>query len=810
MKLHRISFVLAASLGVAPIWADAPAGYYNSCEGKTGKALLQQLENVIGGHTTVSYKSLYDVYKTSDVHPDGSLWDMYSTKNWGKNFTKCGNYSVVGDCVNKEHSFPKSWFDDRSPMMSDAYHIYPTDGKVNGQRSNFPYGECANGTYLPSNGDVRPLGRLGTSTFPGYSGKVFEPDNQYKGDFARSYFYMAACYNSRIATWDSPMLAGNNYPCFSSWAINLLLKWHREDPVSDKETVRNDAVERHQHNRNPFIDHPELAEYIWGDKVGQPWSATLAADPQFTLPVNGSAVSLPLTAVNVTSSVQVTVQGVNLDENVAVSVSGNGFSASSYSLPYSEVNGKGVQLTVNYNSATAGKAAGKLTLSSGGVSVSVDLSAEAVDGLPVLGATLVSWDAFTANWVNISGPSAKYTLDVRRDGASIDGYPRQVDAAEGKYRVEGLEPETTYTYTVSDGTLTSEIVTVTTSAPVPSVTFLYDGELSFSAKPGEPSDVAEILVEIDNISGDVTLSVTAPFQLSLNKQEWSSSVVIAPGADRFYMRLYSVNEGDFTTSLTATAEGGFFYDDVTVDGKVTPVGASFVEDFEKQIPEGGSHGYGPLTYEGNACTWATSQVYFEYAGSNSYPHTGEQAVRFNAANKGDRYIMMLQDKPNGMGTLRFWARPWREDKDDCVMAVSVSADQGATWTLAGDMTVTAKGSANEYAEYSLPINRSGNLRLKIEQITGNRCMLDDLSVSDYGNSGLLTPEGHAYHSWDAYSVAGTLVIENSDPGNYFYIYSIDGREVFAGTVGTGNREMALPAGLYIVNVSDFSRRVLVK
>lgn len=153
-------------------------------------------------------------------------------------------------------------------MMSDAFHIYPTDGKVNGQRSNYPYGECANGTFLPSNGSVRPLGKLGASTFPGYSGTVFEPDDQYKGDFARSYFYMAARYNSRISTWHKDMMAGNNYPCFSTWALNLLLKWHRQDPVSDKETARNDAVYGHQHNRNPFIDHPELVEFIWGDKVG--------------------------------------------------------------------------------------------------------------------------------------------------------------------------------------------------------------------------------------------------------------------------------------------------------------------------------------------------------------------------------------------------------------------------------------------------------------------------------------------------------------------------------------------------------------
>lgn len=811
MNFHRLILISGATFAAVAVSATEPGGYYSSCEGKTGKALLQQLQTVIDDHTVVGYKNLYDVYDDSDRHPDGTIWDMYSTKEWGKSFNsvKCGNYSVVGDCINKEHSFPKSWFNDKSPMMSDAFHIYPTDGKVNGQRSNFPYGECANGTYLPSRGNIHPLGKLGSSTFPGYSGTVFEPDDQYKGDFARSYFYMAARYNSNISTWNSPMLAGNNYPCFSSWAVNLLLKWHRQDPVSDKETVRNDAVYGHQHNRNPFIDHPELVEYIWGDKVGQPWSLSLGSEPKFVTPVDNSTIDLGLTAVNVSKSTVVTVTGVNLTGNASVSVSGAGFSATPSSLDYTAINGQGAALTISYDSSVAGKGNGKAVITSGDATVTINLLAEAVSGLPVLPATYVSSDAFTANWVNIDGAGARYTLDVRRDNASVTGYPCQVDAAPGSYRVDGLEPETTYTYTVSNSTLTSDVVSVTTSAPVPSVTFLYDGELTFSAVTGEPSEAAEVIAEIDNIPGDVTISVSAPFQVSLNKQEWGQSVILSPGADRFYMRLYSANDGDFSTSIVASADG-FFYDDVEVDGTVTPIGASFVEDFEKKIPEGQGNGYGKLTYEGNASTWSTDQVYFEYAGANSYPHTGNQAVRFNKS--GNRHITMLKDKANGMGTVRFWARPWGKDAADCTFAISVSADHGKTWDKVGDVTVKANGGAdNVYAEYTLAVNRTGSLRLKVEQTGGARCMLDDLSISDHSTSGIqLTPEGHAYHSWDAYCLNGMLVIENSNAANLFSVYAIDGREVFTGKVPGSSLSLALPAGLYIVNVSDFSRRVLVK
>ena len=217
--LRRLTLSVAAIVALNSTQmalAVAPSGYYSKCEGKTGQALLTALYETISSHTTVSYDGLWNVFKTSDVYPeDGRVWDMYSTKHWVVGAEHCGNYSVVGDCINREHSFPKSWFNDASPMYSDAFHLYPTDGKVNGQRSNYPYGECANGTTLASSGGVNALGKLGKSTFSGYSGTVFEPVDEYKGDFARSYFYMAACYNNKIGGWNSDMLAKNSYPCFS-------------------------------------------------------------------------------------------------------------------------------------------------------------------------------------------------------------------------------------------------------------------------------------------------------------------------------------------------------------------------------------------------------------------------------------------------------------------------------------------------------------------------------------------------------------------------------------------------------------------
>ena len=266
--------------------ATEPSGYYNAAVGKTEAALKTQLYTIIStGTANVGYDGLYNVYPTSDLTADGKVWDMYSTCTWTHGVKKCGNYSAVCDCYNREHSIPQSWFNEQSPMVSDAHHIYPTDGKVNGQRSNYPHGECSGGTTLAGG-----KGRLGSSTFAEYSGTVFEPDDEYKGDFARTYFYFATRYQNIMTSFvGGPTFDHTTYPSLATWSIDLYLKWSRQDPVSKKEIDRNNAIEVFQHNRNPFIDHPQLAEYIWGSHKGEPWSLSAGIDPlkiEFTLSPN--------------------------------------------------------------------------------------------------------------------------------------------------------------------------------------------------------------------------------------------------------------------------------------------------------------------------------------------------------------------------------------------------------------------------------------------------------------------------------------------------------------------------------------------
>lgn len=265
-KVVNICFsVLFFTTGL--LYGQIPPGYYNGTEGLTGEALRSALFNIIGDHTAVSYSSIWTYFQSTDKRPDGKVWDMYSdipggTPAYTYTFVadQCGNYSSEGDCYNREHSFPSSWFNDEAPMRTDLFHIYPTDGFVNGKRSNYPYGEVGAGTWTSTNGS-----KLGTCNFPGYSATVFEPIDEYKGDFARSYFYMITCYLDKVPEWSSPMIEGDD---LTPWARLMLLQWSEEDTVSEKEIDRNNTVYNFQQNRNPFIDHPEWAEAIWGNPVG--------------------------------------------------------------------------------------------------------------------------------------------------------------------------------------------------------------------------------------------------------------------------------------------------------------------------------------------------------------------------------------------------------------------------------------------------------------------------------------------------------------------------------------------------------------
>ncbi len=271
---NKVSFSVAAMLCVVfQTFAQGPndtGSYYQPADGTKGKDLKTALWKIISNHEQHSYKQLWQDFYTTDRRDDGKVWDMYSSAtSYEMGGPEQGaNYKREGDSYNREHSFPKSWFDDAYPMYTDLHHIVPTDGYVNNRRGNLPFGETDAPTYQSEGG----FSKVGPSSVDGYGGNVFEPADEYKGDFARIYFYMATCYEDRIAGWDCPMLSGDSYPAYAPWALTMLLRWAEEDPVSKKETDRNNAVWTLQHNRNPYVDYPGLEQYVWGTKVDEAFS----------------------------------------------------------------------------------------------------------------------------------------------------------------------------------------------------------------------------------------------------------------------------------------------------------------------------------------------------------------------------------------------------------------------------------------------------------------------------------------------------------------------------------------------------------
>ena len=250
-------------------WAQGPNGsgtYYQNANGKKGEALKTALHNIIKNHKTLSYSGLEEYYQLTDKRPDGHVRDWYSNitnYNWNQH----GN-SSEGAGWNKEHTVPQSWFAEASPMKSDIIHVVPTDAKINNMRSSYVIAEVGSISKASAN-NYSILGSCKTS---GYSGTVFEPNDEIKGDIARIYFYMATCYQDKLKNWSKgevkKVFTDDAYPGLQQWYLNMLFRWSQQDPVDEVERARNNAVASNdvQQNRNPFVDYPGLEEYVWGSK----------------------------------------------------------------------------------------------------------------------------------------------------------------------------------------------------------------------------------------------------------------------------------------------------------------------------------------------------------------------------------------------------------------------------------------------------------------------------------------------------------------------------------------------------------------
>lgn len=306
--MKRILSFFLLSFTIIIVSAQAPATYYDGTAGLSGVTLKNKLNQIItNGHQAKSYAGLWIAYQTTDrdyfYENDGSVLDIYSENPTGAdpyNFTigtnQCGQYSVEGNCYNREHIVPQSLFDEASPMVADVNFIRATDGKVNGMRSNYPFGKVGtNPSFTSQNGS-----KLGTSASAGYSGIVFEPIDAFKGDVARMIFYFVTRYQSQLAGFTSAngtggMLGTTAFPGLQTWELDQLRAWHAADPVSPAEISRNNATYEYQSNKNPFIDHPEFVELIWGSQVPDSQAPTAATNLTTQNPT-ASTISLSWTA----------------------------------------------------------------------------------------------------------------------------------------------------------------------------------------------------------------------------------------------------------------------------------------------------------------------------------------------------------------------------------------------------------------------------------------------------------------------------------------------------------------------------------
>jgi len=286
MQIKKIYFIFLFIILSLCSSAQIPDGYYTNATGLTGDALRAALHDIVSKDAKkIAYGSgylngIWGAFQYTDVFPfpnQTRIWDMYSdVPNGTANYyfvlgtNQCGNASQEGDCYSREHSFPKSYWGgggqtgSADPQYTDLFHLVPADQYVNNRRSNYPYGEVSNPTWTSTNGS-----KLGPNAFsPSYTETAFEPIDEYKGDLARGYLYLATRYMNVFASWEKitqegdVIMDGNN---FSQWFLSLLLKWNEMDTISQKEIDRNNSVfyNTAQGNRNPFIDHPEYISQIW-------------------------------------------------------------------------------------------------------------------------------------------------------------------------------------------------------------------------------------------------------------------------------------------------------------------------------------------------------------------------------------------------------------------------------------------------------------------------------------------------------------------------------------------------------------------
>ena len=269
----RISFYisLTAFSFYISLHAQIPDGYYNSAENKSDQALRSALHNIIDDHNEFPYTSnstdTWDILQESDTDPLNSnnviLIYTRESVNGPQEYNGGGGW-------NREHVWAKSRGDFGTAIGegTDVHNLRASNIQVNSTRLNYSFDDCTSNSCNQAYGNSYSDLAL-----------VFEPRDEDKGDVARIIFYMDLRYEGDSGEEDLEMIeeilsTSSKLPRHG--VRSTLLQWHELDPVDDFERNRNDVIYSYQGNRNPFIDHPELVDYIWGDQQQLAWNSSLS------------------------------------------------------------------------------------------------------------------------------------------------------------------------------------------------------------------------------------------------------------------------------------------------------------------------------------------------------------------------------------------------------------------------------------------------------------------------------------------------------------------------------------------------------
>ena len=747
--------------------AAIPNNYYNNALGKSDQQLMSSLHEIINGHYRVYYRNLWTRFQTTDCS-NNIIIDRYSDTQYTYQTGQCGTYSGVGSCYNREHSVPQSWWggttentESADTMYSDLYHIYPVDGWVNNERGNYPFGDCDNGT-------PKGTGKLGRCTHSGYTGTVFEVADEYKGDFARTFFYMVVRYMDRVGSWTnglgSVVFTSSSYQHLTPWAISQLLEWHRNDPVSTLESNRNEAVYGIQHNRNPFIDHPELAEFLWGNNTGMPWTGSASTDPVISTPSNGSTINVGTNTGNGVSKT-ITVKGNYLTKTLTTRVTGTGFSVTPSVLTAAAVNA-GTTITVTYN-GTETNATGQLTISSSEVTNIVTLTATYNPGGSSGTETIETWEGCETGgyWTNeVQGAAFKwYFNNAGLYARENDQYNGSLGCCFGKNTDSYIE----MTEDVADGASKLTFYAAkygSDSNPTMQIQYSTDGGSTWTTVGTcQPNATWQQYIYNLNIVGQVRFKIQQTTGARLNIDDIAitsnpGTPVINPFIDITAIAAIEAEQGGNSTIVSTTVSG--------------------VENSEniRLIVEGN------FEISLDRSTWSRTLM-LDPTGEVVYVRIADTGTVGEYEGTLSARTSQVSAYADIQGTVT--AKP--------VMLGDVNMDGSLT---IADVTLlisyVLSGKANNFDVLAADVNQD-----------------NDISISDVTKLiGMVLSGQIMSFTWDAYPVDGGIYCENYS-NEMIEVYDIDAN-CRAVVLSGNNVTIDLPAGIYVVAGDTKSRKVVVK